>query len=102
MRRRVTAAIAAVSATVVLAMAGAGCGGDSSGEAATGTAEGDRGTIVVTTPMLGALVSELVGDEAEVVVLMPNGADPHDYMPSAREVARLQQADLVVENGLAL
>ena len=33
---------------------------------------------------------------------MPNGADPHEYQPSAKDVEALGRADLVVENGLKL
>lgn len=84
-----------LAAGVIAAVAVAAAGCDDGGGA-----QGAR--IVVTTPALGAVVSDLVGDSAEVQVLMPNGADPHDYRPSAREVAELNQADLVVENGLGL
>ncbi len=44
----------------------------------------------------------MVGDDADVEVLIPIGADPHDYRPSARQVAALAAADLVVANGLSL
>jgi zinc/manganese transport system substrate-binding protein len=42
----------------------------------------------------------VVGDAAEVDVVMPPGSDPHDFEPSAREVAGLTEADLIVANGL--
>ena len=58
--------------------------------------------IVVTTPVLGAVVHDVVGAVADVQVLMPNGADPHEWRPSARDVAALDHADLIVENGLGL
>ncbi|MEZ5143043.1 MAG: metal ABC transporter substrate-binding protein [Acidimicrobiales bacterium] len=45
---------------------------------------------------------DLVGDRAEVTVLMPDGIDPHDYRPSAKDVAKLEAADAVVTNGLGL
>ena len=61
-----------------------------------------RSTIVVTTSILGDVVGGIVGDDAEVVVLMPPGADPHDFAPSARQAATLRGADLVVANGLGL
>jgi zinc/manganese transport system substrate-binding protein len=51
--------------------------------------------------MLGWLVIELAGDEADVVVLM-HGVDPHAWEPSARDVEALLGADLVVANGLGL
>jgi zinc/manganese transport system substrate-binding protein len=57
---------------------------------------------VVTTTILGDLVSQLVGDDADVDVLMPPGADPHDYEPSAAQAASVRKADLVVANGLGL
>lgn len=62
----------------VLAVVGAACGGDDSSGAA-----GDRPTVVVTYSVLGAVVSDLVGDAADVVVLMPDGIDPHEWSPSA-------------------
>jgi ABC-type Mn2+/Zn2+ transport system permease subunit/ABC-type Zn uptake system ZnuABC Zn-binding protein ZnuA len=61
-----------------------------------------RPHVVVTTPVLGAVVEELVGDAARVTVVMPNGADPHEFQPSARDAAELAGADLVIANGLHL
>lgn len=85
---------AGLAAALAVAALLAGCG--------SGDSSSSRPTIVVTTPMLGSLVRDLVGDQAEVKVLMPNGADPHEYQPSAKDVAALGSADLVVENGLKL
>ncbi|RWZ50963.1 zinc ABC transporter substrate-binding protein [Labedella phragmitis] len=62
----------------------------------------DRPLVVVSTNILGDVVGELVGDEAEVVTLMKPDADPHSFEISAQEAARLRSADLVVSNGLGL
>ena len=59
-------------------------------------------SIVVTTAVLGSVVDAVVGDAADVTVLMPSGADPHEWQPSARDVERVMEAALVVENGLDL
>lgn len=80
---------------------GAGCGGSGSSSTPAGTTA-DRPVIAATTPILGAVVRDAVGDAAEVRVVMPNGSDPHEWRPSAKDVAALQEADLVVENGLDL
>jgi zinc/manganese transport system substrate-binding protein len=56
--------------------------------------------IVVTNAILGAVVAEAVGSDA-VKVIIPNGKDPHDYEPSAQDVAEMMNADLIVETGLA-
>lgn len=58
--------------------------------------------VVVSTPMLGDLVSQVVGDEGTVEVLMPDGADPHDFQASSRQISSIATADLVVVTGLGL
>ncbi|SKC68131.1 zinc/manganese transport system substrate-binding protein [Okibacterium fritillariae] len=64
---------------------------------------GDRaGTVVVTTNILGDVVQNIAGDEVEVEVLMGPNADPHSFGISAKQAAALQNADLVVYNGLGL
>jgi zinc/manganese transport system substrate-binding protein len=70
--------------------------------AAQSPAAGEPLEIVVTTSILGAVVSDLVGDRADVQVLMSNGVDPHDWSPSAQDIEAVYGADLVVENGLGL
>jgi zinc/manganese transport system substrate-binding protein len=63
--------------------------------------EGEK-TIVVTYSILGAVVKDLVGSAARVVVLIPNGQDPHEWEPSAKDIETLNKADLIVQNGLGL
>lgn len=61
---------------------------------------GDDGpTVAVTTTVLGDIVSNLVGDLADVVTIMPPGASPHDFQASARQAADLEGADVIVVNG---
>lgn len=74
----------------------AGCG-DGAGSDADG-----RATVVVTYSVLGSLVRDAVGDAANVVVLIPNGSDPHEWEPSAKDIEQLNNADLIVRNGLDL
>ncbi|ANP71435.1 zinc ABC transporter substrate-binding protein AztC [Cryobacterium arcticum] len=62
----------------------------------------DRPLVIVSTNILGDVVGELVGDQAEVVTLMKPNADPHSFEISAQAAARLRSADLVVSNGLGL
>ncbi|MET0303662.1 MAG: zinc ABC transporter substrate-binding protein AztC [Microbacteriaceae bacterium] len=82
------AGLAAVAAGVALS----GCASPAS----------DRPLIAVTTNILGDVVGELVGDQAEVMTLMPPNADPHSFEVSAREAAQLADAQLLVSNGLGL
>jgi zinc/manganese transport system substrate-binding protein len=66
------------------------------------TATSSKKSIVVTYSILGSVVKELVGDKATVTVSMPNGLDPHEWEPSAKDIEIINNADLVVENGLGL
>ncbi len=66
----------------------------------------DAPSVVVTTTVLGSVVGEIlacaVGDDSSMTVLMPIGADPHDFQASSAQVALMAGADLVVVNGLGL
>lgn len=64
--------------------------------------ESDSVSVVATTTMLGDLAHNIVRDAASVEVLLPVGADPHDYQASSQQVALILQADLVIANGLGL
>lgn len=65
-------------------------------------AQDDRPLVMVSTNILGDVVSELVGADVEVVTLMRPNADPHSFEISAQEAARMRTADLLVSNGLGL
>ncbi|MEV5829550.1 zinc ABC transporter substrate-binding protein AztC [Spirillospora sp. NPDC052242] len=86
-RRRGLAALLAV-----LCLAVAGC-------SALGS---ERTGIVVTTNILGDVTRAIVGDRAEVTVLMKPNADPHSFGVSARDAARIEEVALLIHNGLGL
>ena len=58
--------------------------------------------IVTTTSILADGIRNIVGENAEVVALMPAGVDPHLYKASVRDLDLLQNADLVIYHGLFL
>ncbi|TDC43497.1 zinc ABC transporter substrate-binding protein AztC [Micromonospora sp. KC213] len=87
---RASKLLAALVAAAVLLVGGAAC------------TSPERTRIVVTTNILGDVVAQIVGDQAEVSVLMKPNADPHSFAVSAREAHAMQTADLVVYNGLGL
>ena len=58
--------------------------------------------IVVTYSVLGSVVKDVIGNAGDVIVLMPNGANPHEWSASARDVETMLGADLVIDNGLGL
>lgn len=58
--------------------------------------------LVATTTMLSDLARVLGGQRLEVTGLMGPGIDPHLYKASAGDVKLLQQADIILMNGLHL
>lgn len=62
----------------------------------------EKPRIVATTSILADGIQNLVGENAEVVALMPAGVDPHLYKASVRDLDLLTTADLVVYHGLFL
>lgn len=59
----------------------------------------ERPTVVVTTNILGDMVTEVVGGLADVEVIMPLGSEPHEFAASAREAEAMAEADLLVVSG---
>lgn len=84
----------ALVAVLTLALTFVGC--------KSAPADGQRPLLIASTSIVGDLVSRVAGGEAQVGVLIPIGADPHDFAPSARAAASLREADLVVTSGLGL
>jgi zinc/manganese transport system substrate-binding protein len=91
--RRRAAGVAVLTAVTVALAAACGTAGD-----------GDDGSgpprIVTTTTILGDVLGDVVGADGSVEVLMPVGADPHEFALSVRQAATLQEADLIVTSGL--
>lgn len=81
---------------VVAALLLSGCGnsnGNSGGN-------GDKLKVVASFYPMVEFTKQVAGDHAEVVGLIPSGAEPHDWEPSPKDVTAIQEADLFVYNGL--
>ncbi|RAI91475.1 metal ABC transporter solute-binding protein, Zn/Mn family [Algoriphagus yeomjeoni] len=64
--------------------------------------ENTKPQIVATTSILADGIRNIVGENADVVSLMPAGVDPHLYKASVRDLDLLQNADMVIYHGLFL
>lgn len=58
--------------------------------------------VLATIGMIGDLATRVGGDCARVDVLIGPGNDPHLYQPRASDIARLQQAQVILHQGLNL
>ena len=94
----------AVAMGLGLTLVAAACGTEADAEVA-GAVEGQptivegQPTVAVTTNILGDVVSNLVGDQANVVTLMSVGSDPHDFQASAQQISLVGESDAFVTNG---
>ena len=73
---------------------------ESTSQTAPDSGAADLPVIAVTYSVIGNIVSQLVGDNATVNVVIPDGQDPHDFQPSAKDIETINNAALVVSNGL--
>lgn len=63
-------------------------------------AQGSRLHVIASFSILADVVANVAGDAADVSALIPVGANPHTYEPSAQDVAALSDADMVIVAGL--
>lgn len=102
--RRSAAMVSLCAVAIVIGLTG--CGSDSSSSSDSQSSDSsmapspDAVNIVATNSIVGAVVSQVLGEDA-VSVIIPNGKDPHDYEPSAQDVEEMMKADLIIETGLA-
>ncbi|HZO95518.1 MAG TPA: metal ABC transporter substrate-binding protein [Candidatus Baltobacteraceae bacterium] len=85
-------AAAAVLASLVLASCGQGAGARAGGPL----------RVLATTTTLASIAEGAAGPTADVRSLVPVGVSPEDYQPSPQDVAKLRDADVLIENGAGL
>lgn len=58
--------------------------------------------VVGTTTFIADMAKNIAGDKAEVLSLMPIGGDPHTYEPVPGDAQKIENADIILKNGLTL
>ncbi len=62
----------------------------------------EKPQVVATTAVIADLARSVAGDRAQVTSLIPQGADPHSYEPSLRNIRDVAYADVAFTNGMLL
>ncbi|WP_029192609.1 metal ABC transporter substrate-binding protein [Paenibacillus harenae] len=89
--------------STVTALLLAGCGGNnegmnnSSGESAD---SGKKLKVVTTFYPMYEFSKQVAGEHADVIGLIPAGSEPHDWEPSAKDMANIKEADIFIYNGI--
>lgn len=85
--------------TVMLVLGG--CGSKATSDPSPGKdGASDKLQIVATFYPMYEFARQVAGDAAEVTLLVPAGVEPHDWEPSAKDMARIHNADVFVYNGI--
>ena len=107
MHRRARSLVALAAGVIAAALALAGCSASpgTGGGAETPQVDTDaaphRVTVYATTGYLADAVAN-IAPAAEIITMVGPGGDPHTYQPSTRDIQAIQNADVVLWNGLAL
>lgn len=88
------------AAALVLTACSSGAG-PSGSEGADGAQDEAPLSVYATTGYLADAVS-VIAPDAEVTTMVGPGGDPHTYQPSTQDIQTIQNADLVLWNGLHL
>jgi ABC-type Zn uptake system ZnuABC Zn-binding protein ZnuA len=63
---------------------------------------GQKLRVVATTIQVTALAREVGGDRIELKGIVPAGADAHEFEPLASDLAAIEQAHIILRNGIGL
>ena len=63
------------------------------------TADSGKPQVYASFYAMAQFAEEIAGDKAEVHTLIPEGGEPHDYEPTARDLKNVLNADVFVYNG---
>ncbi len=62
----------------------------------------EKATIAVAIPPIANIVESICGDTVNVITVLPAGASPESYEPSAKEISSLQNARIYFSLGLPM
>jgi zinc transport system substrate-binding protein len=82
-----------------IAMLGAACGSSEGGTQKPNALSQSRLGVLTTVYPLFHFADKVAGDLADVRLLVPPGAEPHDWEPTARTMKEVQNADVIIFNG---
>lgn len=89
-----------ISAVTALLLAGCGDEGINNNNSGESEASGKKLKVVTSFYPMYEFSKQVAGEYADVIGLIPAGVEPHDWEPSAKDMAEIKEADVFVYNGL--
>lgn len=80
--------------TVVLSVLLTACGGQEKKEASSN----EKIQVMTTFYPMYEFTKQVVGDKGDVELLIPAGTEPHDFEPTAKDLAKISDSDVFVYN----
>lgn len=93
MKKKIWLTLFTLLAGSTLAACGSNSGNESEG---AGENNDEKLSIITTFYPIYDFTQNVVGDEGDVELLIPAGTEPHDFEPSAKQIAQIQDADAFV------
>ncbi|MYE47673.1 MAG: hypothetical protein F4X25_13200, partial [Chloroflexi bacterium] len=94
-----TALLLALALAVAVACTG---DDDDDGDAGQPAQAEERLQVVASTGIIAHFAEQIAGDDADVVSVIPPGADAHSFTPTTTAIRNITAADLVIVNGYNL
>ena len=88
---------AALALVLALAVAAACTGGDDGGDDGDG-----RLRVVASTGIIAHFAEQIAGEDADIVAVIPAGADAHSFSATTTDIRNISAADIVIVNGYNL
>ncbi len=58
--------------------------------------------VVVTFNAIKELTQAVAHDKVEIITLIPDGSEPHDFQPTTKSMQQLSKADILIYNGVGM
>lgn len=78
------------------------CGGKQASDNQASTTEASKVKVAVTFNAMKEFVGAVGGDKVEISTIIPDGTEPHDFEPKARDLVGLSTAQVFVYNGFGM
>lgn len=62
----------------------------------------DKPSVVATTVQITALTRQVGADKIDLTGIIPPGADAHEFEPTASDLTKIVDADVILKNGIGL
>lgn len=87
-----------ISPLIIFLLMVSGCSNAASTKSEKTSGESKKLQIVTTFYPMYYFAQKVAGSSANVELLIPNGVEPHDWEPTAKDMAKIQDSDLFIYN----